>query len=90
MSGNHNQSLERALEIVDAAAQAGAHALKIQTYTPDTMTIDLELGDFVIDDEGSLWNGKSLYKLYGRSAHTLGNGTRPIFDRCRNAWNDPI
>jgi pseudaminic acid synthase len=83
MSGNHNQSLERALEIVDAAAQAGAHALKIQTYTPDTMTIDLELGDFVIDDEGSLWNGKSLYKLYGE-AHTPWEWHRPIFDRCRN------
>ena len=79
------QSLERALtEIVDAAAQAGAHALKIQTYTPDTMTIDLgDTVDFVIDDEGSLWNGKSLYKLYGE-AHTPWEWHRPIFDRCRN------
>ena len=42
MSGNHNQSLERALEIVEAAAKTGAHALKIQTYTPDTMTLDLD------------------------------------------------
>src|SRR5690554_1962069 len=64
MSGNHNQSLDRALEIVDAAARAGAHALKIQTYTADTMTLDLDSGDFYIDDPNSLWNGNSLYKLY--------------------------
>ena len=64
MSGNHNQSLERALEIVDAAATAGAHALKLQTYTADTMTLDVPDGGFFIDDEKSLWHGKSLYELY--------------------------
>ena len=63
MSGNHNQSLERALEIVEAAARSGAHALKIQTYTPDTMTIDLDEGEFHISDPNSLWAGTSLYKL---------------------------
>lgn len=81
MSGNHNQSLERALEIVDAAAQAGAHALKIQTYTADTMTLDLEEGEFFISDPNSLWKGTSLYKLY-QEAYTPWEWHKPIFDRC--------
>ena len=63
MSGNHNQSLDRALAIVDAAAKAGAHALKIQTYTADTMTIDIREREFYIDDEQSLWKGHSLYQF---------------------------
>ena len=82
MSGNHNQSLDRALEIVDAAAKAGAHALKIQTYTADTMTLDIDSGDFFISDPGSLWKGKSLYKLY-EEAHTPWEWHQPIFDRAR-------
>jgi len=82
MSGNHNQSLERALEIVDFAAKAGAHALKIQTYTADTMTLDLDEGDFLISDLNSLWQGKSLYKLY-KEAYTPWEWHKPIFDRCR-------
>lgn len=82
MSGNHNQSLERALEIVDAAAAAGAHALKVQTYTADTMTLDLAEGEFFIDDPKSLWQGKSLYQLY-QEAHTPWEWHAPIFDRCR-------
>lgn len=82
MSGNHNQSLERALEIVEAAARAGAHALKLQTYTPDTMTLDLDEGDFHISDPNSLWAGTSLYKLYGE-AHTPWDWHEPIFRRCR-------
>lgn len=82
MSGNHNQSLERALEIVEAAARSGAHALKIQTYTPDTMTIDLDEREFHIGDPGSLWAGTSLYKLYGE-AYTPWEWHKPIFDRCR-------
>ena len=61
MSGNHNQSLDRALEIVEEAAKAGAHALKLQTYTADTMTLDIHSGDFYIDDPNSLWTGSSLY-----------------------------
>ncbi|MGZ4161029.1 MAG: N-acetylneuraminate synthase family protein, partial [Neobacillus sp.] len=64
MSGNHNQSLERALEIVEAAAKSGAHALKIQTYTADTMTVNLDNKDFKIEDKDSLWTGNNLYKLY--------------------------
>lgn len=82
MSGNHNQSLDRALEIVDAAAKAGAHALKIQTYTADTMTLDVDSGDFFISDPGSLWKGKSLYKLY-EEAHTPWDWHKPIFERAR-------
>lgn len=82
MSGNHNQSLARALEIVEAAALAGAHGLKIQTYTPDTMTIDLDEREFHIGDTGSLWSGTSLYKLYGE-AYTPWEWHRPIFQRAR-------
>lgn len=82
MSGNHNGSLERALAIVDAAAAAGAHALKIQTYTADTMTLDLDHGEFMISDPGSLWKGESLYRLYEK-AHTPWDWHAPIFERAR-------
>jgi len=82
MSGNHNQSLARALEIVEVAAKSGAHALKIQTYTPDTMTIDLDEREFHISDPSSLWKGISLYKLYGE-AYTPWEWHKPIFDRAR-------
>lgn len=78
MSGNHNQSLDRALKIVDAAAEAGAHAIKLQTYTADTMTLDLSGGDFTISDPASLWAGKSLYQLY-EEAHTPWDWQRIIF-----------
>lgn len=81
MSGNHNQSLERALEIVDAVAATGAHALKLQTYTADTMTLDIGEGEFFISDPNSLWKGKSLYALY-QEAHTPWEWHKPIFDRC--------
>lgn len=80
MSGNHNQSLERALAIVEAAAKAGAHALKLQTYTPDTMTLDLNVGEFQISDPQSLWAGNSLYELY-RQAYTPWEWHQPIFAR---------
>ena len=82
MSGNHNQSLERALAIVEAAAKSGAHALKIQTYTPDTMTLELDEREFHISDPHSLWAGSSLYKLYD-DAHTPWEWHKPIFDRAR-------
>ena len=80
MSGNHNQSLERSLQIVDAAARSGAHALKIQTYTPDTMTLDMDSGDFFVADKTNLWHGTTLYKLYAQ-AHTPWEWHKPIFDR---------
>jgi len=82
MSGNHNQSLERALEIVDAAAQSGAHALKIQTYTAETMTIDIRDGEFFISDEKSLWKGESLFDLY-KKAYTPWEWHEAIFDRAK-------
>ena len=82
MSGNHNQSLERALEIVEAAAKTGAHALKIQTYTPDTMTLDLDEREFHISDPKSLWAGTSLYKLYGQ-AFTPWEWHEAIFKRAK-------
>jgi N-acetylneuraminate synthase len=81
MSGNHNQSLEKAFEIVDAAAAAGADALKIQTYTPDTMTIDLKEDEFFIEDKNSLWKGNSLYDLY-KIAMTPWEWHKPIMERC--------
>lgn len=82
MSGNHNQSLERALAIVDAVADAGAHAIKLQTYTPDTMTIKSSGGLFDIDDATSLWKGRNLYDLY-EEAHTPWEWHKPIFDYAR-------
>lgn len=83
MSGNHNQSLKRAMDIVEAAARAGAHGLKLQTYTPDTMTIDLDEREFHIGDARSLWDGWSLYRLYGQ-AHTPWQWHKPLFDRARD------
>ena len=67
MSGNHNQSLERALQIVKAAAEAGAHAIKLQTYTADTITLDVKKAEFVITDEESLWKGHHLHELYNKA-----------------------
>ncbi|MBP2655033.1 MAG: pseudaminic acid synthase [Firmicutes bacterium] len=81
LSGNHNQSLERALAIVDAAAKAGAQAFKIQTYTADTMTLDIDQNEFHIGDPDSLWQGHSLYSLY-KEAYTPWEWHKAIFDRC--------
>jgi pseudaminic acid synthase len=81
MSGNHNQSLERALAIVDAAARTGVDAIKIQTYTADTMTLDIDEGDFHIKDPNNLWKGSSLYNLY-QQAYTPWEWHAPIFERC--------
>ena len=89
MSGNHNQSLDRALAIVDAAAAAGAHALKLQTYTADTMTLDIRTGDFVINDPKSLWSGRNLYDLY-KEAHTPWEWHKPIFERARSLCMVPL
>ncbi|MDH5543550.1 MAG: pseudaminic acid synthase [Nitrospinota bacterium] len=89
MSGNHNQSLERALEIVEAAAKAGAHAMKLQTYTADTMTLDLARDEFFINDSNSLWEGTSLYKLY-QQAYTPWEWHEPIFKRCRELGMIPF
>ena len=80
MSANHNSSLERAFKIIDAAVEAGAHAIKLQTYTADTMTLDVTDGDFFIKD--SLWQGTSLYELY-QKAHTPWEWHEPIFSYCK-------
>ncbi|MDW5443930.1 pseudaminic acid synthase [Polaromonas sp. SM01] len=82
MSGNHNQSLDRALEIVEAAGKAGAHALKLQTYTADTMTLAINEGEFFINDELSLWKGKSLHDLY-KLAYTPWEWHAPIMQRAK-------
>jgi pseudaminic acid synthase len=79
MSGNHNQSLDRAKEIIKAAATTGAHAIKLQTYTPDTMTIDQRGGLFDIKDKKSLWYGRNLYELYAE-AHTPWEWHKALFD----------
>jgi pseudaminic acid synthase len=82
MSGNHNRSLERALAIVEAAARAGAHALKLQTYTADTITLDVDESAFVIGGETSLWKGRRLHELY-QEAHTPWEWHAPIMQRAR-------
>ncbi len=80
LSGNHNQSLDKALAIAEAAAKSGVHALKLQTYTADTMTLDVDEGDFFISDEKSLWKGKNLHELY-KIAHTPWEWHEPIMNR---------
>lgn len=82
MSGNHNQSLERALRIVDAAVAAGAHAIKLQTASPDGLTLDVDSPDFQITEKDSLWYGKNLYQLY-KEAVTPWEWHKPIFEYCK-------
>lgn len=82
MSGNHNQSLDRAFAIVDAAAEAGVHALKLQTYTADTITFNGTSDEFVIKDQNSLWKNQNLHKLY-QMAYTPWEWHKPIFDRAK-------
>jgi len=82
MSGNHNASLDRALAIVDAAAETGAHAIKLQTFTADTMTLDIHEGEFFISDPNSLWRGQALHSLY-QQAYTPWEWHAPIMARAR-------
>lgn len=82
MSGNHGQSLDKAKALIDAAAEAGAHALKLQTYTPDTITLDVHVGEFFISNPDSLWQGNSLYNLY-QQAMTPWEWHQPLFDYAR-------
>lgn len=82
MSGNHNHSLERALKIVEAAAEAGADAIKLQTYTAETMTLNMNQADFNITDDANLWNGRNLFDLY-KEAYTPWEWHEPIFQRAK-------
>jgi N-acetylneuraminate synthase len=82
MSGNHDGSLDKALEIVRAAAKAGAHAIKLQTYTADTITIDVDTPEFRLSQDHPLWGGRRLYDLY-QEAHTPWEWHRPIFELAR-------
>ena len=82
LSGNHQHSLERALKLVKMAKNAGAHAIKLQTYTPDTITLDIKEGEFLIEDQESLWKNRTLYELY-REAHLPWEWHQPIFEYCR-------
>jgi len=87
LSGNHMGEIERAFRLIDAAAVAGAHAVKLQTYTPDTMTIDVDGGDFLIP--GGLWHGRTLYDLY-REAHTPWEWHAPLFAHARKSGLTPF
>lgn len=89
MSGNHNGSLDRALDLVTAAGSAGAHALKIQTYTADTLTIDVDLPAFRVDGGHALWGDRNLYSLY-QEAHTPWEWHEAIFDRARSVGMTPF
>ncbi|GAA2491083.1 pseudaminic acid synthase [Winogradskya humida] len=89
MSGNHNGSLDRALALVDVAAEAGAHAIKIQTYTADTMTVDVKHPRFQLSQGHELWGGEYLYDLYER-AHTPWAWHEPIFERARERGLTPF
>ena len=82
MSGNHNGSLERALKIIDKAAACGADAIKLQTYTADTMTMNLESKEFSVTDQQSIWKNKKLYDLYDK-AHTPWKWHRKLFKHAK-------
>ncbi|MBL8642581.1 MAG: pseudaminic acid synthase, partial [Rhodospirillaceae bacterium] len=82
MSGNHNHSLDTALQIVDAAAACGADAIKLQTYTPDTLTLNSHKPEFFLPAEGSIWKGMRLWDLY-KDAYTPWEWHAPIFERAR-------
>ena len=87
MSGNHNHSLDRAMEIVTAAAESGADAIKLQTYTADTITLDCDAPDFVIQDDKSLWAGRRLYDLYNE-AHTPWDWHGPLMEHAKSLGID--
>ena len=82
MSGNHNQSLDRALKIVEAAAESGVSIIKLQTYTADTITLNIHQDEFFIKDNESIWKGKSLYQLY-KKAYTPWEWHEPIMKRAK-------
>ncbi|MEH6733303.1 MAG: pseudaminic acid synthase [Shewanella sp.] len=83
LSGNHNQSLETAMQMIKAAAETGVQAIKLQTYTPDTITLDVAENEFLISEDDNLWQGKSLYQLYGE-AMTPWEWHQPLFDYAKS------
>jgi len=83
LSGNHQQDFSLAEKMIEAAAQAGAHAIKLQTYTAETMTLNLQNHDFVINEENSLWKGESLFSLYEK-AYTPWEWHKPLFDKAKS------
>lgn len=80
LSANHNGKLETALKIIDEAAKAGADAVKLQTYRPDTITLDSDAEDFKI--KGGLWDGRTLYELY-EEAHMPWEWHKPLFEHAK-------
>lgn len=82
LSANHNGSIQVALDTIKAAKEVGANAIKLQTYTADTLTLDCNKEDFIIDGE-TLWDGKSLYELY-QEAHTPWEWHKELFDYARS------
>ena len=82
MSGNHNQSLSKALKIVDVAAKCGVDAIKIQTYTADTLTLNISNKEFTINSKNSLWKGHTLHSLY-KKAFTPWKWHKQIFQRAK-------
>lgn len=78
LSGNHNQDFDTAIMMIDAAAEAGVHAVKLQTYTADSMTLDVDSDDFLIKEGDSLWHGEKLHALYAK-ASTPYEWHQPLF-----------
>ncbi len=88
LSGNHNQSLDRALRLIDAAADCDVDAIKLQTYTPDTITLDVARDEFVVNNPQSVWHGRKLHDLYAE-AHTPWDWHRPMVEHATKrglAW----
>lgn len=83
LSGNHSQDFDLACKMIDAASASGAHAIKLQTYTADSMTLNVDAPDFVINDKKSLWDGARLYELY-QQASTPYDWHKPLFDRAKS------
>ena len=89
LSANHNNSFERALKIIEAVAEAGATSVKFQTYTAETMTLELKRDEFLVPSSNALWGGRSLYELY-EEAHTPWSWHKDLFQACRQLGLTPF